>query len=151
MGEEWRKEAPSEGSPDCSARRCGCIVVYVQQSAQHSTVTSETELLLTAAHNKEAQESIKWTGKDLPKFTLILKVPHIPGRDTSKDDRMTSLMKLQRKALHINCDPADVKHLQALMQVAKDRDMVRHLWGNQVKPSNVIVSRGKGRNRETTP
>ena len=77
-------------------------------------------------------------------FTIVLKVPRNTGRDTSKDDNTRSLMKFQRKALHINTDKSNVEQLQALMQVAKDRDMVRHAWGNQVKPSNVIVSRGRG-------
>ena len=89
-------------------------------------------------------EPFKWAGKELPLFTIVLKVPHILGRDTSKGDKMPSWMKFNRKAVHINTDTSNVEQLQALMQVAKDRDMMRHAWGNQVRPSNVVVSRGRG-------
>ena len=65
-------------------------------------------------------------------------------RDTSKDDKMPSWMTFTCKALHINMGKYNVEQLQALMQVAKDRDMVRHAWENQVRPDNVIVSRGRG-------
>ena len=80
----------------------------------------------------------------MPAFTIVLQVPYIPGRDTSKNDKMPSWMKFNRKALHINTDKSNAKQLQALMQVTKDRDMTRYVWGTQVRPSKEIVSRGRG-------
>ena len=74
----------------------------------------------------ESMEPFKWAGKELPLCTIVVKVPYIPGKDTPKDDKMPSWIKFNRKALHINTDKSNAKQLQALTQVARDRDRIRH-------------------------
>ena len=50
-------------------------------------------------------------------------------------------MKDFRKALHIICTKDHVLHIQALMEVAKKRNLVLPIWGTEVHPSNVIITR----------
>jgi hypothetical protein len=50
-------------------------------------VVANANMFSEAAQDKETTNSMdpfKWAGKDLPMFTVVLKVSHIPGRDTSK-------------------------------------------------------------------
>ena len=46
----------------------------------------------------------RWAQTDVPKFTLALKVPNIPGQDSKKLEKLPWKTKNQRKALHITTD-----------------------------------------------
>ena len=99
-----------------------------------------------AAENDASEEDFRWSSAAIPEFTLTLRVPNIPGQDTSKMNKMTWQMKIMRKAFHMACDRKQVTQLQDLMAIAKVRNLVAPIWGRQVRPSNVtplLRARGK--------
>ncbi len=72
---------------------------------------------------------LKWVEKEVPPFTIALKVPNIPGQDTSKLSKMPWKMKQRRKTIQMVCATTNVQHLQGLMKIAKDRELVAHILG----------------------
>ena len=115
---------------------------------------AEGEKILQLARDQEAEdnmEDFKWAGVNIPAMHLTLKVPHIPGQDSSMLDKMSNRMKAQRKAFHITCDAADVKQVQDLMEIAKSRNLAAPFWGPNVSPSKMIVSKKTKRYGEKTP
>ena len=90
---------------------------------------------------EEDMEVYEWAGKPVPPAAVRIGVPHIPNQDTSYVSAMPKSLKHQRLAIHIVVDRADVKQVQSLMQAAKDAGLVQRMWGPQVHPSNVIVSK----------
>ncbi len=92
-------------------------------------------------------EDFKWAGVEVPEFTLQLKVPNIPGQDTSKMSKMSWQMKHQRKAYHMVCDRSHAVQLQELMTIAKDRNLVAPVWGNRLSQ---IMLLPRAREREIT-
>ena len=132
----------------------GSIVLYhLYNQGNEESIVAEGKRILEKAKEEEGnnamEEDFKWAFVDIPEFTLALRVPMIPGQDTSKMNKMTWQMKTMRKAFHMVCDRKHVSQLQDLMAIAKDRNLVAPIWGKQVKPSNAIV---KGRGKEkTTP
>ena len=88
------------------------VMYHMYNQVKQGADIAKAKMLLEAVRDKEAtkyREPFKWAGKDLSLSTIILKVPHIPGRDTPKDDKTPSLMKLHRKALHTNTYKSNVK------------------------------------------
>jgi hypothetical protein len=75
---------------------------------------------------------------------LMLKVP---GQDTSMYDDWHWRDSNKRKAIHIECTEEDVNHLQTLVEIAKRRNLITAMWGNQVKLSNVAKTKQKGKRR----
>jgi hypothetical protein len=69
-------------------------------------------------------DNFKWAFADIPEFTLALKVPNIPGKNTSKMNKMSWQMKNMRKAFHMVCDKKHAPQLQELMAIAKDRNLI---------------------------
>ena len=132
----------------------GAVVLYhMYNQGSEESIIAEGINILTKARDAEAgdmrTEDFKWAGVEVPKFTLQLKVPNIPGQDTSKMSKMSWQMKNQRKAYHMVCDRSHTAQLQELMTIAKDRNLVKPVWGKQVKPSNAIA-KGQGK-RDKTP
>ena len=131
----------------------GAVVLYHMHNGGHvDSIVAEGRMILEKARDVEQAESMgdtsfKWGEVAVPEFTLTLRVPVIPGLDTKKMDKLPWQMKNQRKALHITSDAKHVKQLQALMQIAKDRNLVEQMWGKQVKPSNVIVTKKEDKDR----
>ena len=128
----------------------GAVVLYHMHNGGHvDSIVVEGRKILEKARDLEQEESMEFTWGEVavPEFTLTLRVPTIPGLDTKKMDRLPWQMKNQRKALHVTSDAKHVKQLQALMQIAKDRNLVEPMWGKQVKPSNVIVTKKEDKDR----
>ena len=131
----------------------GSVVLYHMHNGGHvDSIVAEGRRILEKARDLEMEESMgdmefKWGEMPIPQFTLNLRVPVIPGQDTKKLDKLPWQMKNQRKALHITSDAKHVKHLQTLMQIAKDRNLVEPMWGKQVRPSNVIVTKKEDKDR----
>ena len=78
-------------------------------------------------------------------------VPKVPGQDTSVYSNWHWKEGEKRKALHFECSTGDVKHVQALVDVAKPRDLVSPFWGAEVKLRNVIVKQKKAKRRGEDP
>ena len=131
----------------------GSIVLYhMYNQGNEESIVAEGKRILEKAKEEEGNnamgEDFKWAFVDIPEFTLALRVPNIPGQDTSKMNKMTWQMKMMRKAFHMVCDRKQVAQLQDLMAIAKDRNLIAPIWGKQVKPSNAIV-KGKGKEKKT--
>jgi hypothetical protein len=151
--QEWRKQ----GGNRLQVRELsthdvkGAVALYLLHNMNHEgTIIAEARRMLVEA--RDAQDLLEmdyiWGGKEVPHFILGQQVPHIPGQDTSGFDKMPWQMKNARKALHIKCDAEDVKHLQGLMRAAKDQKLVQQYWGNQAKPSDVLISKKQSRGDE---
>jgi hypothetical protein len=131
----------------------GSIVLYhMYNQGNEESIMAEGKRILEKAKEEERNDAMgddfKWAFVDIPEFTLALRVPNIPGQDTSKMNKMSWQMKMTRKAFHMICDRKQVSQLQDLMAVAKDRNLIAPVWGKQVKPSNAIV-KGKGKGKNT--
>ena len=133
----------------------GAVVLYkMHNQGQENAILVEVDTILRISRDEEAVENrddFKWEGVDIPVMHLSLKVPHIPGQDTSMLDRMSNRMKAERKAFHITCDAGDVKQVHYLMEIAKRRNQVGPYWGPNVSLSNVIISKKIKRHEEKTP
>lgn len=131
----------------------GSVVLYHMHNGGHvDSIVAEGRRILEKARDLEMEESMgdkefMWGEAPVPEFTLNLRVPIIPGLDTKRMDKLPWQMKNQRKALHVTSDAKHVKHLQALMQIAKDRNLVEPMWGKQVRPSNAIVTKREDKDR----
>ena len=125
--------------------RKGAVVLYILYNKDTAaTLMAEATLIMSRARDKEAEDSMNkfpWVDKAIPAFAFSRKVPNLPGQDTQKMQKMPWRMKDYRKALHIICAKESVLHVQALMEVAKKRNLVAPIWGPEVHPSNVIVTR----------
>jgi hypothetical protein len=148
---EWKKNGGRRlGIKDLKTHHQeGSIVLYhLYNQGSEETIASEGIEIPTRAKEEELSdnmvENFKWANVNIPEFTLALKVPNIPGQGTSKMNKVTWRMKNMRKAYHLVCDKSHVPHLQDLMAIAKDRNLVAPIWGKQVNPSNTIANfRGK--------
>ena len=58
---------------------------------------------------------------------------------------------MHQLAGHFECATGNVKHVQALVDVAKRRDLVSLFWGGEFKLSNVIVKQKKAKRRGGNP
>jgi hypothetical protein len=151
--QEWRKNGGNRlGVKELKTHVTkGAIVLYHLYNQGHEgTILAETKRMLEEARDleeEEAMDDFEYGEKDVPEFTLRLMVPKIPGQDTTRLNKLPWRVAAQRKALHIEAAAANVKHLQALMRIAKDRGLVRKYWGNQAKPSDVIVTDKKDENK----
>ena len=133
----------------------GAVVLYhVHNEGHEPTLIEEIQGILKRACEIETEEAMgaeglgyRWAHMAIPRFTLALKVPMIPGQDTKKLDKLPWKMKNQRKALHITTDGKDVQHIQELMTAAKSRNLVEPILGKQARPSNVIVTQKDDKNR----
>ena len=61
-----------------------------------------------AAENDAMEKDFRWSSAAIPEFTLALRVPNIPGQDTSKMNKKTWQMKIIRKAFHMVCNRKQV-------------------------------------------
>jgi hypothetical protein len=120
------------------------VLYLLHNKGTESTLNAEAILIMSRTRDQEAADSMdnfQWAGRSLPAFVFSRKVPSITGQDTQKMQKMPWKMKDFRKALHIICMKDHVLHIQALMEVAKRRKIVAQMWGPEVHPSNVIVTR----------
>jgi hypothetical protein len=129
----------------------GLIVLYHMHTTGHeSTIVEEGRKSFEKARDLEASDTIeefKWKSQEIPDFLLVLKVPNIHGQTTKKLDKIPWQMKNQQKALHITSDAKHAKQIQNLIQVKKDRNLVEPIWGKQVCPNNVIVTKKDEKDR----
>ena len=131
------------------------VLYHMYNQGSEESIIAEGICILTKARDEEAgnmrADDFKWAGVEVPEFTLQLKVPNIPGQDTSKMNKMSWQMKNQRKVYHMVCDRSHTAQLQELMAIAKDRNLVAPVWGKQVKPSNAIAKGQEKGKRDKTP
>ena len=80
--------------------------MYYQENEEF--IVSEGQIILGKAKEEEASnamvDSFKWVFVDIPKFTLALRVPNIPGQDKFKMNKMTWQMKMMHKAYYMVCN-----------------------------------------------
>ena len=96
---------------------------------------------------KADDKDFQYGDKEVPMMTTRLQNPKVPGQDTSVFEDWHWRDKNKRKAIHIECAADLVKHLQRLVEIAKRRNVVAMIWGKQVKLSNVVTSKKKGKRR----
>ena len=78
--------------------------------------------------------------------TRIL-MPKVPGQDAFMYDNWHWRDSNKRKAIHIECAEEEVNYLQTLVKIAKRRNLITAMWGKQVKLSNVVKTKKKGKRR----
>ena len=76
-----------------------------------------------ARHEKDMEMEVD-DGEELlvPEISLQIQVPKIPGQDTSQFENWNWKDANKRKAVHIRCNVEEVGRVQALLEVAKEKN-----------------------------
>ncbi len=69
---------------------------------------------------------------------LCLQVPKLPGKDTSHFDKLSWKSQANRKVFYVECDSRYAKDIKRLVQIAKEANIVKDIWGKHALISKVV-------------
>ena len=112
-----------------------------RQHAKNSppTIVAEATMLFNEARKRMREQDPDFAHGEtpIPSFGVRAAIPRIRGQDTSKYQSYDRRENAYRRTLHFECDAEERTHLQALVQVAKDFNLVEVLWGKGAHLSNI--------------
>ena len=149
---EWRRQ----GGNRLELKELGCfntetalVLYFMHNECNEQSTVRELSRILERARNeeKEHDKEFSFANNDIPLMSTRILMPKVPGQDTSMYDDWHWRDSNKRKAIHIECVEEDVNHLQTLVEIAKRRNLIAAMWGKQVKLSNVVKTKKKGKRR----
>ena len=149
---EWRRQ----GGNRLELKELGCfntetalVLYFMHNECNEQSTVRELSRILERARNeeKEHDKEFSFANNDIPLMSTRILMPKVPGQDTSMYDDWHWRDSNKRKAIHIECAEEDVNHLQTLVEIAKRRNLIAAMWGKQVKLSNVVKTKKKGKRR----
>ena len=105
------------------------------------TIIAELNVILEKAREAASEAGDledEYVSRIIPPMTFRNNAPKLPGQDTSQLKKLPFKVQGNRKVLHLEVDKKETKFIERLIEVAKEKNYFKDMWGRQVHVSKVV-------------